>query len=102
MTSQEQSPRQQSPYDTAGQASGVDLDIAESLIQHSRGERGANGDSMPIATEGPGAGFSDKQEAGDDASENGQGPRQSNSQERQSDLQYAPISNPPALGQVCR
>ena len=60
---------------------------------------------MPIATEIPAASLSEKTEEskiGDDLSESGLGARQSTSQERQGDSQYAPISSLPALGQVCR
>ncbi len=101
MASQEHHLRQHSPHNTPG----ADFEVAESLPQHSRGGCEANGDAMPIATEEystESPNLNEGVRVGDGTSEHGQGGRQSNSQEPQAESQYAPISNPPAFGQVCR
>ena len=109
MASQEHSLERQSTLNSSGQATGVDFEVAESLLQHSRGGRNGAGENMPIATQDYSTQFSQSNEdfrVGDGMSEHehehGDGERQTSSQERQSDAQYAPISNPPAFGQVCR
>ena len=105
MASQEQSLLQQPPRDTPVKTSRVDLEVAQSLLQHSRRAQEADGDGMPISTQDPSTELpatARDDSVGNDAVEHGRENRQSNSQERQPDAQYAPISNPPALGQACR
>lgn len=88
----------------------MDFEVAESLLQHSRGGREGAEDTMPIATEPrPLSDYvpnftssSDGLQGVDGIYEDGQSDRQASSQEPQADAQYAPISIPPALGQVCR
>ena len=104
MASQENLLLRSPPRNTPSRTAGVDFEVAESLLQHSRGVREASGDKMPIPTQESTTDLSPTNEVGaaNGAKEHGRGDRQSNSQERQSDAQYAPISNPPALGQACR
>ena len=105
MASQENLLLQQPQRNTPSRTAGVDFEVAESLLQHSRRGREAGGDKMPIATQESNTEplpTSEDIRIANGGSEHGGGDRQSNSQERQSDAHYAPISNPPALGQACR
>lgn len=81
-----------------------DFEVAHSLLQHSRGGREVDGDRMPIATDNHTSNsirLTERSTTGAGLI-SGQGDRRSNSQERQADAQYDPISNQNALGQVCR
>ena len=105
MSAQAPSPLQQPLQNATQAAPGVDFEGIESLLQQPRVKRAADGDDMPIATENfatEGQDTSERLGSRDESTEQGQGDTQPSSQERQSDAQYAPISNPPAFGQVCR
>ena len=94
-------------YQIPSQSSDVDFEAAEQLLQHSRSGRESNGDSM--------AGSASKPEASTDFGgtsrnpglengllENGNENEESELQEPHADSHYAPITNEPSLGQVCR
>ena len=90
-----------------GQSSDVDFEAAEQLLQHSRRGRESNGDSMPESALEPEAsinlpGRSADQVLEDGHLENGNENAESHLQERLEESQYAPMSNQPPLGQVCR
>ena len=85
--------------------SGVDFEVAKSLLQHSRIARDAIGDgpiSMAESKPGNATSPSDDPKTMEVASESEQEGRHTNSQERQTSIQCAPISNPAPLGQACR
>lgn len=81
-----------------------DFEGAQSLLQHSRGQREAIGDSMPIATDhiATSSTSSHEDQRTADYVPFGQSDRQANWPERQADAQDASVNNSPALGQVCR
>ena len=85
--------------------SGVDFEVAQSLLQHSRIARDTNGDGpAPMAESNSGNAPSpiDNLKTTEGASESEQEGRHANSQEHQTNAQCAPISNPAPLGQACR
>ena len=94
---------------TSNPSSDIEFEAAEQLLQHSRAGREADGDSIGLVAEhrsppdfATNFGGAGKEQKFDDGPlEQGQN-EQSQSQDCQADAQYAPISNPPALGQVCR
>lgn len=80
-----------------------DFEGAQSLLQHSRGRREANGSSMPIAMEcsvdspvDPNEGQRGK--AGIPSRQD----RHVSSQEVQTNAEYGETRNSPSLGQMCR
>ena len=105
MASQDNMLVQGAHHQSPGPASGADYEMVASLLQHSRGGQEVNGDSVAVNTGDLGGHFANASEdlrVGDTTPEHEHGDRQSSSQERQSDSQYAIISNPPAFGQICR
>ena len=91
-----------------GQSSEVDYEAAEQLLQHSRRGRESNGDGMPGSTLDPeslidlSGGSKRDRGLGDGPAEDRTEDPESHLQERHEESQYAPISNQPGLGQVCR
>ena len=94
---------------TSKPSSDIEFEAAEHLLQHYRAGRETNGGSMGLVAEHRSlpdlvtnfGGAGEEQKFDNGPLEQGQN-EQSQSQDRQADAQYAPISNPPALGQVCR
>ena len=94
---------------TSKPSSDIEFEAAEQLLQHSRAGREANGDSMGLVAEHRSSSdfatnlrvVGEEQRSDNGQLEQGQD-EQSPSQDRHADSHYAPISNPPALGQVCR
>lgn len=94
-------------YQFPNQSSDVDFEAAEQLLQHSRRGRESNGDGMAGSALKPEAstdfgGTSEDRGLEDGLLENGNENGESDLQERHADSQYAPITNQPSLGQVCR
>ena len=97
------------PYHNfSGQSSELDFEAAEQLLQHSRRGRESNGDGMSGSAldpeslvDPPGVSRGDSG-IGDGPPEDGVEDPESHLQERHEESQYAPISNQPPLGQVCR
>lgn len=94
-------------YQISSQSSDVDFEAAEQLLQHSRSGRESNGDSTAGSTLKPEAstefgGTSGDRGLEDGLFENGNENEESDLQEPHADSQYAPITNQPSLGQVCR
>lgn len=105
MASPQRNLEHDSQKNMSGQTSGGDLEVAESLLEHSRGVRETHNVDMPTATDASNTGIADVNEdstVGNGISELDPGNGHIGSHEQQSDSQYGPISNPPALGQVCR
>lgn len=108
MAPEETSLLHQQYHKLPGQSSEVDFEAAEQLLQHARRGRESNGDSIPdsalepeASTDLPGAN-GDRGGLEDGALENGNDNAESPPQERHEESQYAPISNQPPLGQICR
>ena len=105
MASSKQYLEQESKHDMPGQTSGGDLEVAESLLEHSRGVRethNGNGSTAADASSMELAVINEDSKVDNGISELDPGDGHIGAHEQQSDSQYAPISNPPALGQVCR
>ena len=92
-------------------SSEFDYEIAEHLIQQSKDWRNGSGACTinPTVERGSpmefivaGVAQTEDQNISDDSVHSRQQMRPVSPQERASDAQYAPISIPPALGQICR
>lgn len=88
-----------------------DFEIAQQLVQHSQAAREGNGDGAHDGASGPKSPAdlttdvsfpAEAQNTSEGENEQGHREGQSPSQDRQSDLHYAPISSQPVMGQICR
>ena len=109
MPLQEPTLSQQPQNGTPRPSSDAEFEAAEQLLQHSRAGREANGDDMGLVAEHRSLpDFSSSFTRAGEGHKFGGGQlehapdEQSPSQDRQVGAHYAPINNPPALGQVCR
>lgn len=93
------------PHQPSMQPSGVDFEVAESLLQHSRAGRDGGEGSTHLAVEPPtvkATSLHKDQEVGDNQSVHEQKDRHSNPQEPQLDPHCEHLNTAPTLGQVCR
>ena len=102
---------QQPHHQTSIQSSEVEYEIAQQLVQHSQGDRDGSGEIMVGSSQErrPSTDFvvaatSPKEDyrATDKKLPDGYDVRRTPSQERPPESHYAPISIPPASGQMCR
>ena len=106
-----QAPPDFSDSQQARQSSDIDYEIAHQLIQHAQGKSDpneANTNTPPTEPEPPDGSTSQyhTDQRATQRATNGKLPpnqdtRRSISQDRMSESQYAPLKNPPAMGQMC-
>ncbi|KAL8807910.1 MAG: hypothetical protein Q9182_000376 [Xanthomendoza sp. 2 TL-2023] len=92
------------------QSSDIEYEIAQQLIQHAQGRGDSNdlGSTRSASETGPQDDLESRgaphihQTLGNGKPQSERDSRRSPSQDRSSESQYAPLKNPPAMGQVCR
>lgn len=89
------------------QSDDIDYEVAHQLIQHAQGRHDfTDGGNAASTSDGGAPESAAAEQINDQRAVNGKlayngDPRRSTSQDRMSESQYAPLKNPPAMGQVC-